>query len=83
MLKARKLILYYLNHSLCKTPIVLTLLLILGACSGSHNDTQILGNKVSGNAVKGVITNGLVNAYAVEANKGDVTNTKRSLLDQA
>ncbi|MFT6122435.1 MAG: putative nucleic acid-binding Zn-ribbon protein [Oleiphilaceae bacterium] len=83
MLKARELILYYLNHSLCKTPIVLTLLLILGACSGSHNDTQILGNKVSGNAVKGVITNGLVNAYAVEANKGDATNTKRSLLDQA
>jgi hypothetical protein len=77
MFKVRQLISYCLNPPLFKALFSLVLLLVLGACSDTHDDTQTSKTHVSGNAVKGVITNGLVSAYAIEA------NTKQLLLGQA
>jgi len=86
MFNIRNQILYFLSRSLFNRALLPILFLALAACSDNNSDsqqkTQASQNHVSGNAVKGVITNGIVSAYLVEPNKANVSNTERSLLGQ-
>jgi len=69
------------SYLLFLKPFTLTVAgLLLIACG---NDPQEKQNYVNGNAVKGIITNGIVSAYIISANKSDTDNASRQLLGQA
>lgn len=79
MLRLRDLILVFLSHHVLKIILLPGLFLTLAACS---NETPSYKNSVSGNAVKGVITNGIVSAYLVDSNEENLSHTARKLLGQ-
>jgi len=68
--------LYASKKSLFKTTLLTAVCLLFIACS--NTEPQEKQRYVSGNAVKGIITNGIVSAYEVQ-----VANTTRKLLGQA
>jgi|GEM_PF-1216413 len=83
MSRLRDLILHPLSHLLFKCALKTLQLpaffLILAACSNGHQEAPSAINHVSGNAVKGVISNGVVSAYLVDSN---TSNAARTLLGQ-
>jgi len=90
MLKVHNIVSHFLSHSLftsaLKNILLPALILVLAACSENksdgHQETPTSKNYVSGNAVKGVITNGIVSAYLVESNEVNTSNSARKLLGQ-
>jgi hypothetical protein len=82
MYKVRNIRLYFLNHTLFKSIILSALFLVLSAC-GYNDDHQTSQTHISGNAVKGIITNGLVSAYLIEQHAEHASSTVRKLLGQA
>ena len=63
-----------------KSLLLPALYLLLIACSSGSNDTDTTTHKITGNAVKGVITGGIVSAYRIETDLHDASKTNRKLL---